>query len=250
MEKINLIKWGVVAALGVVATSCTVATVNLSDLGAYGYDQDQHITSPWRPVPPVSMVEYDETASEGSCKHYGDKGEVCTVMYTRTIEERVRYSAASARGGWPLMVGLEYVCERVGESYTAGYRVSIDGEAITDPETLSLVPLPQRTERPRRYNTYVYYTLGGFTPGDGAVSIVADGVDQGSFSSITGEEGKYIEIASPVDVDLVRYADETVKVRLVRPGPDPESTLRGSVTFEMLGARKRFEAVDRLCMTD
>jgi len=97
------------------------------------------------------------------------------------------------------------------------------------------------------YKTYVYYTLGGFTPGKGQVVLFADEAEVGSSLDIKGEAGKYIEITDEMTVSSVRFAEATVEAMVVRDSPYPDGERPGSVTFEMRGARNKFEQIDRLC---
>jgi len=104
---LNISKGLVVAALGLFATACTLAMVDLTDNGAkeYGYTVDQHVTAPWRMVPPVQAGNEQRVHDDGFCVDTPE-GEVCTANVTSTYTFVDRYSAASKRGTWPLAVGL------------------------------------------------------------------------------------------------------------------------------------------------
>ncbi len=242
------IKWGIVAALGLVGAGCTLATVDLTDRGAqeHGYTVDQHIVEPWRIVPPVSTGHQEEEVDEGFCADTPE-GQICTRSVTTTSTIVDRYSAASKRGAWPLTVGLEYVCERSYSIIRESPTPTLDGVEITDPNVLVHVPLPTSHNTDTEYKTYVYYTLGGFTPGEGQVILFTDGAEVADGLDIKGEAGKYIEITDEMTVGSVRFAEATVEAVVVRNQPYPDGKQPGSVTFEMRGARSKFEQVDRLC---
>ena len=243
----NLTKWVIVGALGVFGVAaCTLATVDLTEVGAaeHGYTETKHVSAPWRMVPPVFDFNAETDRSDANCNET-PQGELCAYLETDRTTKSTRYATASFRGNWPLTVGLEYVCTRHEINEVTHFVGDLDGERITDPLVFKSFR-PDYRERVE-HDVTVYYTLGGFTPGEGQVVIFADGAENANGLDIKGEAGKYIEITDEFAVNSVRFAETTIQATVVRNTPYTGGKRPGAVTFEMRGAQNKFEAVDRMC---
>lgn len=226
------------AAVGLLfAIAACVTTVDLTN-GAddYGYQDDQHVALPWRMVPPVKSTDWQQDKSDPQCTMRG-KSEACAFFEGETHEKLYRYSAAAAQGTWPLSIGLEYVCERREISRTSYMVGTLDGREAerSAPNFNDYIS----------HKRYLYYTIGGFTPGATAMAFNVDG--EGPIEAFgVGEQGKYLEITDDFVIDQVVNGQATTEIALILDDR-PLSAQRGSITFEMEGARKKFESVDRLC---
>lgn len=205
-------KWLIVVSLGLSATACTIATVDLRQDMQEVEEITDHLALPWRMVPPIK-VSLDDV-------HRG-------VDYTRTTTgSAARYAAAADAGKWPLNIGLEYACfsrNSVEHYEYAGKMAEADSP-------------------PRHYSgtdSHVFFSLGGFTPDIEWAALEANGVKK--VFEVTSSEGKWLIIEDAAE--FLRDARGTITVYVDERDPD-----RG-YTFELDGAAAKFKAVDRLCHT-